>query len=199
MNSALIYSFISYYLVLVLIFIFFTKSISNKSVANSISILLPVFILAIPVNELPGLYYIRGAFGDLSILTSSLVTVALLGKFFKFKFLETESTQALYIFIFILGLLFYVTSLGVGKFDLYVLGYSQTAVPMILLTLSLLRFLKDEFNLGFLLVLPVLIFNTGLLESNNVWDYALDPFLWIYSIAKVFTCLSVLRKNKKIA
>jgi len=181
MSGSLVYSFLTFYLVLAIIVQRNMRPLRNKQVAIGFVILLPLVVLAISINNLPAIYYVRGAFGDLSVISFALLLSTALRNIFNIKIIETRASDILYGFVLIIGLPFYITSLGVGQIDLYSFGYSQTAVPVFLLALALLSFLKKEFNLGLLLLLPVVTFEVGLLESNNTWDYLLDPFLFIYA------------------
>lgn len=186
MSSSLIYSFIAFYLLIAVIIQGSMCVLYNKKAVIGIVTIAPLVLLLVPINDLPVIYYFRGAFGDLSIITASLLLSATINYFFKVKFLDDNSTKTFYIFIFIFGLFFYITSLGVGQVDLYSFGYSQIVVPMIMLTLAFLCTLRKFYNLGLLLLLSVIAFNVGFLESNNIWDYVLDPFLWLYTANRTF-------------
>lgn len=186
MSFSLVYSFLTFYLVLVIIVQRNMRTLRNKQLAIGFVILLPLIILAIPINDLPVIYYLRGAFGDLSVISFALLLSAALKNIFNVNVLESRAVDILCVFLLIIGLPFYITSLGVGQTDLYSFGYSQITVSMFLIALALLSFLKKQFNLGLLLLLPVVAFEVGLLESNNIWDYLLDPFLFIYAGIRTF-------------
>lgn len=187
MSFSLVYSFLTFYLVLAIIVQHNMRTLRNKQLAIGFVILLPLIILAIPINDLPVIYYLRGAFGDLSVVSFALLLSISVRNILNVNILEPRAVDMLCVFLLIIGLPFYITSLGVGQIDLYSFGYSQITVSMFLIALALLSFLKKQFNLGLLLLLPVVVFKMGLLESNNMWDYLLDPFLFIYAGIRTFS------------
>lgn len=181
MDSGLIYSFVTYYCLLAILMPRIFHPLEKNFVAKAVVLIVPVILLLIPVNGMPIIYYLRGAFGDLSIFTICLLVAGLSNQYFKFTLLDKTSLNIFYYFIFFSGCLFYITSLGIGQFDPYSIGYLQTALPITLLAFSLINVFRNDYNLGVLLVLPVIAFYLEILESTNAWDYVLDPFLWLYA------------------
>ena len=185
-DSALIYSFFTYYIVLAIILRSLTSSFYNKRLVNSLTLFAPLLILIIPFSGLPIVYYLRGATGDLSVITVILLSGVITGKFYKFEILNKNSADYFYITVFVIGSIFYITSLGYGQFDPYGLAFESLLIPFGLLACAVLLIWKKQYGLALLLIVPVIAYESGLLESNNIWDYVLDPFLWVYAAIRVF-------------
>ena len=80
-----------------------------------------------------------------------------------------------------LGMAFYPLALGLGSFDPYEWGwdFSPLFVGIALLT-GLLLAKQNRF--GLLLLLAIVAYHLGLLESENYWDYLLDPIYCLVSL-----------------
>ena len=79
----------------------------------------------------------------------------------------------------------YPMALGIGYSDPYRLGYGNPWFMggLLLLSLACFRRLKVA---ALAIALAVLAWGVGWYESNNLWDYLLDPFLSIYAIVALF-------------
>lgn len=196
-DSTQVYSFYTYYIVLAILLQGWSRSFDNRRLANSLTLFAPLLILIIPFSGLPVVYYLRGFTGDLSIITAILLSAVLARKFYKFEILNKKTAGYFYSAIFIIGAFFYITSLGYGQFDPYGLAYGSLVIPFTLLASSILLAWKKQYELAVLLVVPIIAYETGLLESNNIWDYMLDPFLWVYATTRTFKYLfGTIKKHK---
>ncbi len=198
-DSASIYSFFTYYLVLVIILQWSSRSIRNRRLAISLTLFAPLLILIIPFSGLPVFYYIRGATGELSVITVIILSGVITGKFYNIEILNKNSTEYFYIVIFVIGLIFYITSLGYGQFDPYGLAYGNLVLPSGLLIFTALLIWKKQYGLAMLLTVPVIAYETGVLESNNIWDYLIDPFLWLYATGRAIKYLTGFVKKQNTA
>jgi hypothetical protein len=79
-----------------------------------------------------------------------------------------------------LGLFLYPAALGLGAFDSYQLGFGPRALLVALGLVALLLLYLGHWLATGMLALATLAFGLGLLESENYWDYLLDPFVVIY-------------------
>ena len=86
----------------------------------------------------------------------------------------------IYFLIFIAGLLLFPATLGLTQFDPYSLGY-RFELSLFLLVLSILYWILQQRQLAIILLIIVAANETGILSSNNTWDYLIDPLLWIIS------------------
>jgi MYXO-CTERM domain-containing protein len=142
-----------------------------------------VFTLAlIPLGAMPIAAYVRGITGDLSITTLVLLGCALSRPWCNCA-AGTTQRQALLLLIALLALALYPMALGLGAFDPYRLGYGDPRLIAALLLIALLAWLR-RFNLiALCIALAVLAWAAGWYESNNLWDYLLDPFAAIYALS----------------
>lgn len=133
-------------------------------------------------------FYFRGLFNDLSITTLILLTY-----YFIQPDANSKQTQPLFFLIAITGLFFYPAVLGLGPVDPYSWGYinkDHGLLPPVLFLILLagLMFFSLFKNYSVLLlslVLTTLAYQFGILESRNLWDYLLDPLIFIYALATI--------------
>lgn len=196
-DSTQVYSFLTYYIVLAILLQWVSRSFVNRRMANSLTLFAPLLILIIPFSGLPVFYYLRGATGDLSIITVMLLSAALARAFYKFEIFNKNTADYFYFTVFSIGTIFYITSLGYGQFDPYGLAYESLIIPFTLLASLVLLAWKKQYGLAILLLVPIIAYETGLLESNNIWDYILDPFLWVYATFRTIKYLfGTIKKHK---
>lgn len=142
-----------------------------------------VFVLMlIPFGELCFAAYVRGASGDLSITTLVLVWCALLRPWFVCGTDEIRPRRALLILIALAALMFYPLAMGMTAFDPYRLGYGDPRFVTGLLLLALAAWLWKYHLIASCIAFAVLAWTAGWYESDNLWDYLLDPFIAIYAL-----------------
>jgi hypothetical protein len=128
--------------------------------------------------------WLRSVLGDLSVLTL-LVFAGITGRRLWNKALLAPATRAaLLLSVAVVGVVFYPMALGVGPVDPYRLGFAPMAMVAVLCLTSLLAWLRGARALGVIILLPLLAYNLHLLESDNLWDYLLDPLLVIYALVQ---------------
>jgi len=134
--------------------------------------------------------YFRGIFNDLSISTLILVIYYLFT--YQNPPVQTQTDSILRI-IALSGLFFYPLALGLGSIDPYAWGYFNnihayiTSLLFLLTLLSLLTyaFYKKDLMTLICLLGASLAFQQNLLESRNLWDYLLDPVIFIFALFSV--------------
>ena len=144
--------------------------------------------------------YFRGIFNDLSISTLILVTYYL----FTYQNPPIQSGSMLRI-IALSGLIFYPLALGLSPIDPYAWGYfnnihAYTAPLLFLLTLfSLLiyAFYKKDLMTLICLLGASQAFQLNILESRNLWDYLLDPVIFIFSLFSVIVSIFSQQRSEK--
>jgi hypothetical protein len=141
-----------------------------------------VFLLALlPLGHLPAAGYVRGVIGDLSVTAQILLVRALARPFLGLRPLAARNRHALQALLAGLSLVLYPFALGLGSIDPYRLGYGSLWLLTALLLLAL-AFWGSACPLPSLcLALSVLAYAFGWLESNNLWDYLLDPLVSVYA------------------
>lgn len=142
--------------------------------------------LVVPLLPLDGLTvagYWRGAVGDLSVPTTALLLLRLLRPALRLEPPGPASRASLQAAAAALGVLLYPTTLGLGPFDPYRLGYGDPWLLGALLALAALALHRRLHLPAALVALAVLAWASSVGESRNLWDYLLDPFLAAWGLA----------------
>lgn len=142
-------------------------------------------LVLIPIDGLPLAGYVRGATGDLSITTQVLLWSALLTPWLANLHIEAGARRSLLILVAAAALFLYPLALGLGIFDPYRIGYSDPLFVTVLLLLALLAWFYQRQLITLSIALATLAWSLGWHESDNLWDYLLDPFLAIYAFSAV--------------
>ena len=149
-------------------------------------LMVAVFVLSlIPFGTMPIAAYARGVTGDLSITTLVLLWCALLRPWCGWATVEAKHRRALLILIALAALALYPMALGVGAYDPYRLGYGDPLFVSALLLLALAAWLWKSTLIALCIALATLAWAVGWYESNNLWDYLLDPFVSIYALCAI--------------
>jgi hypothetical protein len=148
-----------------------------------------VFVLLwcpVGLAHLPLVAYVRGISSDLSI---SLVAIACLGMYQRLRGLPLVAQRermAVNLVFAAAALFLYPLALGWGDWDAYRLGWGSWALWAALLVLSLVCWAKGFRLLPALVALALLAWAVGALESTNLWDYLMDPWL---AVAAIYQCI----------
>ena len=126
--------------------------------------------------------YLRGALGDLSMVSMGLLAVAVV-QYVDGKRYFAQREQTVIMATAVLGGSFlYPAALGLTYFDPYALGYSSPWLAVVLLVLAVgAWYLRLEW-LAALVLVAVVARLGGALESRNLWDYLIDPLLLLYAL-----------------
>ena len=136
-------------------------------------------LLWVPVGaaSLPIVAYVRGITSDLSV---TLVAICVLGLWQRLTGRTVEAGRehaAVTVFVAVAALILYPTALGWGDWDAYRLGWGSSSLWGVLALVCLFAWMKDLRRLPVLVALALLAWTFGWMESNNLWDYLLDPWL----------------------
>ena len=123
--------------------------------------------------------YFRGVGGELSVTTLLLVSSSISAFAFGLKPPGRQELETLATFVLLAGAFLYPMSLGLTSFDPYALGYPERvrALLLALAPVAVYASLRGRFLLLLALALAVVAHRFELLESGNLWDYLLDPWL----------------------
>ena len=144
------------------------------------------FVLSlVPFGTIPIAAYVRGITGDLSITTLTLLWSALLRPYCGCIAVESKHRLALLLMIVLGALALYPMALGVGSFDPYRLGYGSSQFVAMLLLLALVAWFWKFTLIALCVAFATIAWAVGWYESDNLWDYLLDPFVSIYALAAI--------------
>lgn len=138
--------------------------------------LLPLF------EGLSAAAYFRGVFGDLSVTTQLLLYGAVFTRCTQKKLYNCCEKWSLFSVIAVVGTLFYPFALGLSYFDPYGLGYGSYGLLLGVLLLALLAWQRGWYFSSAIISVALLGLSFGLLESRNLWDYLLDPAIYIFAL-----------------
>lgn len=145
-------------------------------------------LLWLPVGaaQLPLLAYVRGISSDLSLTLVALAALVLGQRLLGWPALARREILALHGAVAAAALLLYPLALGWGDWDAYRAGWGSPGMWAALLALSLLCWVRGLRLLPALVGLALLAWSLGVMESGNLWDCLIDPWL---ALGAVFQCL----------
>ena len=151
------------------------------ALAVFIALLIPVFGAGLPLTA-----FFRGVGGDLSTTLLALSVWSLSHRLLGTTAINKRELLVLMAAISAAALLLYPTALGWGDWDAYRLGWGSWWLWLALLALCGVSAGLGLRVLPALMALALLAWSFGLMESNNLWDYLLDPWLSAYALVFVF-------------
>ena len=153
-----------------------------QGVAIVVGMLLPVVL----VGDLPIYQYLRAVVAELSITSKLLILTVLYQRFLQREtILKWAEFVRLRVAVALIGLVFYPLALGISMFDPYSYGYQAATLAAVVALLMMVLIIRRSFWTGSVLALVLVAYYLGMLESDNLWDYLLDPMLWLYSLISV--------------
>lgn len=152
---------------------------------------LTVIVIAVlgwvPVKGLVPVSYLRAYTGDLSITSCVLLMLALFETLSFQKFIHVRSKQSLAACVVATACVFYPMALGATYIDPYQWGYQPYYMLPALLSITLASWFSQRHLLSLCISLAVLAYALKLGESDNLWDYLIDPALTLVCAVKLFT------------
>lgn len=162
-------------------------------------LLLALFIALLvpkPGANIPLAAFFRGFTGDLSITLLALSVWSLCHRLWDTSAISKRELTVLLAVVVAAALLLYPTALGWGDWDAYRLGWGSWWLLSALLLLCAVSIWLSFFVLPALMALALLAWSFGLMESGNLWDYLMDPWLSAFALGFVFIkCLKFVRSR----
>jgi len=149
----------------------------------TIAIFMMMGLAVLPINGLSLLAYVRAVLADLSITSMILLCLMIASSYSGQRYVRTRSYHQLQNHILLAALILYPLGLGLTPYDTYAAGYGSLALLGLLVVVAgHLLWQRTYFVLGLLLI-AISAYLLGILQSNNLWDYMLDPWLVIVVIS----------------
>ena len=130
--------------------------------------------------------YFRGIVGDLSITLLGLSVWSLCYRLAGASPINERELVVLLIAVAAAAVLLYPTALGLGDWDVYRLGWGSWWFLSALLLLCVVSAWMGLCVLPAMVALALLAWSAGLMESGNLWDYLLDPWLSAFALGVFF-------------
>jgi hypothetical protein len=193
-------------LLLVTVILVASKQLRLPIAVRGVLLLPAGWLVFMPINDLPIAGYLRGLPGELSITTLILLFTTSMSALLDRNFYKPKSFFLLMLAVLTVGLFLYPFSLGVTYFDPYALGYSSKTFLAFFFAAALTAWYFNLYFLVMIIVLDVSAYLMGIYESNNIWDYLIDPvltlfaFFWliIWMIKRVMQHLSSHRQHNNV-
>jgi len=134
--------------------------------------------------------YFLGFFGQLSVITTTLLIAWTLKSFIGYSLLNESEKKHLLYSVVIFGTFFYPMTLGLSMFDPYRYGFQSDLLVSVLLLASIPLWLYGYRFMAVCILVASISNHLNLLESDNYWDYLIDIYLYIggliYFLAYVY-------------
>lgn len=145
---------------------------------------LAIGIVFIPLGGIPLGRWLTGLCANFSLPLLALLIAMIARKAFDVELLGKDGMRAAMWFGALAGSLLFPMALGLGSFDPYPLGwnFSWLFAGSGVLT-AVLLWCGNRF--GLVLLSAIVAYHFGLLESNNYWDYLVDPVYFLISLVAV--------------
>lgn len=139
-------------------------------------------VLVIPFGSTRPIEALRAITGDFSIITLVLLAAAA-GARIRSK-LAPPDTRSILLLIVVAAIFLYPAGLGAGQWDPYRLGYGF-GLPLFCALVVLAALFMKQYFAAFAVSVALLAFGLRVLESENLWDYLLDPWLAMFAIVRL--------------
>jgi hypothetical protein len=145
-----------------------------------------IFVYALlPITGMSLAAYLRGGIGDVSITTLLLLCSVLAKPRLSCAAPNNKNRFALFGLIALAALALYPMALGIGAYDPYRLGYGNAPFVTTVLLIALAAWYWKIYWVALCIACSTLAWVVGWYESNNFWDYLLDPFVASYALAVI--------------
>lgn len=183
--------------VLALIQILFLKKYKTRY--HILTLLIILLIFCIPIKHLIIAEYIYGVLAGLSISSICLLiyTNIKLVRFDKnnIKNQNNKSINLYFYTLSILGLIIYPFHLLIiTKTDPNSWGFSPIIFSLVISLIAIIYFIYQKKLAAIILLITLICFNLNLLNSANLWNYLIDPFLFIYAF--IFSVIKLIKNIK---
>ncbi len=135
----------------------------------------------IPIYEVSTVLRLKGLFADLSLTTLTLLVLWPVLRLKKIS-LNNPDSAGLCAIVLLLAVTLYPMALGVGAYDPYALGFRPSALLTVIAALGVLATLRGYLICKTIVVVVLIGYWLRVLDSQNLWDYLIDPILGIFAI-----------------
>jgi len=162
------------------------KLISNILTRLLLVIIVILLFIFLPIyHQVTLMQFSYGVLGEVSVTTYMLILMWSYN-IIKYNSYAIRIQKRFSFLIIVSGLFLYLSALGFIKFDIYSLGYYPNIFFLIILGLLAIYYWFSNKFFVWIILLALLAFYFRLETSINLWDYLLDPFIWLISIVNIF-------------
>lgn len=162
---------------LVLVAVQLRMSAAMLSKPARIVLAVVVFVWALlPYPWGPG-SWVLSYLASFSVASGLLAVLAIKHRIVGYYWLPVKQLRGACVLLVALALWFYPTSMGSTYIDPYAMGYGNFTLSTLLLLVGLFAWVMRAYASCLILVAAQLAFRLDLLDSDNLWDYLIDPWL----------------------
>ncbi len=147
-------------------------------------VFIPGVLAVLPIGQTDVSGIVLAHMGTLSASMLVLLAFQLFAKVGCIEGFSTPVLRNMNIFWFAIGMTLYPAALGFFNTDVYSFGF-HNSMNWCVLAVSVVAMLRRYQILGLCLAFSVLAHLLNLHESRNLWDYVIDPWLWIAAIVSL--------------
>ena len=175
------------------------EHLAASSRSKMVLMTLTIGLSFISIDHLSVAVYMRGMVADLSITTIVMLIAGCYASVFGRTVVNATENVAAGSLLVAGGVFLYPMSLGWSSFDPYQFGYYPTLLGTLLSALVLIALFKDFFLITTCLLACLLAYSYRLLDSNNLWDYLIDPLAVVYGPSVLLLTLArKLRRGRSL-
>ena len=154
-------------------------------------------VTLIPLRDQSVAHYLAGVIGSLSITSILLLCTYIIYRCRQGRLPDgfKNDLNRLYLLVGVVAIFLYPSALGLSHWDLYAEGYYPIILAPVLLAIIVLGIWLNWVFLPALLAIGFVGYGLGLFESNNLWDYLIDPLVAIFCLVQLPRVASVLSRQ----
>ena len=145
-----------------------------------IGYVIAAIVMVLPLQSWLVIEFSRGLLGDLSVPSILLLATYLLNIM---KVKRAPNGTSFNVLVILMAVVLYPTSMGYSHFDMYSLGFASddyyAYLVLTVASLGILSWYSGYAQIGLWLTLAVVAHGLQLFESNNLWNYLIDPLIVI--------------------
>lgn len=135
----------------------------------------------VPIYDVSTVLRLKGLFADLSLTTLALLILWPTLRMNRIS-LNNPDSAGLCAIVLLLAVTLYPMALGVGPYDPYALGFRPLALLTVIAALGVLATLRGYLVSRTIVVVVLVGYWLRVLDSQNLWDYLIDPILGIFAV-----------------
>ena len=143
-----------------------------------------IALLFVPISGLPLWSRAFSFYPNPSLPLLGIICAALWHRLLGLGVFKPADWTAVWWYGVVGGTVLYLHPFVFGGVDLYFWGWDRNVAVWSLAAMTVVLFVAGS-RLGILLLAALLAYAVNALESQNCWDYVMDPFFWLISCAVV--------------
>lgn len=148
--------------------------------------------IAVPLGGVTLAGHILAYTGDLSVVTLCLLADHITTSELGLSLISAPSRNAIKVWSAFAGLVLFPMGLGFGPFDPYALGFQPVTLALFAVAMAVVFWIAELRGAGAAILIAVALYHLRPLDSTNLWDYLLDP--WICLTGLLFVAQAGLRQ-----